>query len=710
MTDVDSSSFPTTLRRAVSDRYHGITVVEEYRWLENYDDPAVRAWTEAQNRYSRALLDDIAARRPIGERLRTLYTAISADYDRLRRCGGRLFAIKNQPPKEQPLLVTLTGVNDPDSEWVILDPNKLDQTGATTIDYYQPSIDGRLVAVSLSQNGSEEGTLHFYEVATGRELGDLIPRVTYPTAGGSVAWSADTAGDYCTRYPRGDERPPEDRNFYQQVYYHRLGTPTESDTYVIGADFPRIAEVELHTTEDGRYLLATVANGDGGEFAHFLRDPEGAWAQITRFEDEVTRAEFGLDDRLYLISRHGVPRGKILRIPLATANLARAEAIVPERDATIENFTPTATRLFVTELEGGPSQVRVYDLAGHDAGLLPIPPVSAVWQMEHVQGDEVLLRVSSFTAPPAWYRFEPAEEEPARTALVMTTPADFSDVEVVREFATSRDGTKVPINIMRRKGIALDGNSPTILYGYGGFGISLSPYFDPSVSVWLDRGGVYVIANLRGGGEYGEDWHRAGNLTNKQNVFDDFLASAEYLIAAGYTRPARLAIMGRSNGGLLMGAALTQRPDLFRAVVAFVGVYDMLRIELDPNGAFNVTEFGTVTDPEHFKALYAYSPYHRVADGAAYPAVLFVTGDNDGRANPAHSRKMTARLQAASSSGLPVLLRSSASSGHGMGTSLNERIAEKADVYAFLFDQLGVTITNDQDQRNSRARPGRHRL
>jgi prolyl oligopeptidase len=693
MTDVDRLSFPTTPRRAVSDSYHGITVVEEYRWLENYDDPAVRAWTEAQNRYSRALLDKIAARGLIGERLRALYMAVSADHDQLRRCGGRLFAIKNQPPKEQPLLVTLTSADDLASEQVVLDPNQLDPTGATTIDFYQPSLDGRLVAVSLSQNGSEEGTLHFYELATGRELGDLIPRVTYPTAGGSVAWSADAAGVYYTRYPRGGERPPADHNFYQQVYYHRLGTPTDSDAYVIGADFPRIAEIELHTTQDGRYLLATVANGDGGEYAHFLRDPAGAWAQITRFEDEVTRAEFGLDDRLYLLSRHGAPRGKILRIPLATPDLARAEAIVPEHDATIEDFTPTATRLFVTELEGGPSHVRVYDLAGHDAGLLPIPPVSAVWQIEHVQGDEVLLRVSSYTAPPAWYRFEPAEEEPARTALVMTTPADFSNVEVVREFATSRDGTKVPISIMHRKGIALDGNNPTILYGYGGFGISLSPYFDPSLSVWLDHGGVYAIANLRGGGEYGEDWHRAGNLTNKQNVFDDFLSSAEHLIAAGYTRPARLAIMGGSNGGLLMGAALTQRPDLFRAVVAFVGVYDMLRVELDPNGAFNVTEFGSVTDPDQFKALYAYSPYHHVVDGAVYPAVLLVTGDNDGRVNPAHSRKMTARLQAASSSGLPVLLRTSASSGHGMGTSLNERIAEETDVYAFLFEQLGVSST-----------------
>jgi prolyl oligopeptidase len=247
--------------------------------------------------------------------------------------------------------------------------------------------------------------------------------------------------------------------------------------------------------------------------------------------------------------------------------------------------------------------------------------------------------------------------------------------------------------------VALDGDNPTILYGYGGYGISLSPYFDASASLWLDQGGVYAIANLRGGGEYGEEWHRAGNLTNKQNVFDDFIAAAEYMVEAGYTRPARLAIMGGSNGGLLMGAALTQRPDLFRAVVSFVGIYDMLRVELDPNGAFNVTEFGTVSDPAQFEALYAYSPYHRVVDGTAYPAVLLVTGDHDGRVNPAHSRKMVARLQAATSSGLPVLLRTSAKAGHGIGTALNERIAEETDVYAFLFDQLGVEYREIGDER-----------
>lgn len=264
----------------------------------------------------------------------------------------------------------------------------------------------------------------------------------------------------------------------------------------------------------------------------------------------------------------------------------------------------------------------------------------------------------------------------------------------MRGFGVSKDGTRVPINIIRRKGTKLDGSNPTLLYGYGGYGISEQPFFIGSQTrIWLDQGGVYALANIRGGSEYGEEWHKEGNLTHKQNVFDDFIACAKYLIDQKYTSPTHLAILGGSNGGLLMGAALTQRPDLFRAVVSFVGIYDMLRVELDPNGAFNVTEFGTVKDPGQFKALYAYSPYHHVKDGTAYPAVLFLTGENDHRVNPMESRKMTARLQAASSSGHPIFLRTTASAGHGIGTALDERVEQGADYLSFLFDQLGVKYT-----------------
>ena len=272
----------------------------------------------------------------------------------------------------------------------------------------------------------------------------------------------------------------------------------------------------------------------------------------------------------------------------------------------------------------------------------------------------------------------------------MSSPASFDDIEVVREFAVSKDGTKVPVSILRKKGLKLDGSNPTILYGYGGYGINLTPRFSATLRIWFDAGGVYAVANLRGGGEFGEEWHKEGNLTHKQNVFDDFIACAEHVIRRKYTNPSKLAVMGASNGGLLMGAFLTQRPELARAVVSRVGIYDMLRVELDPNGVFNITEFGTVKDPDQFKALYAYSPYHHVKDGTAYPAVLFPCGENDGRVNPAQSRKMTARLQAATTSGHPILLRMTDSAGHGMGSSLRDRVAEQADIYCFLFEELGV--------------------
>jgi len=297
----------------------------------------------------------------------------------------------------------------------------------------------------------------------------------------------------------------------------------------------------------------------------------------------------------------------------------------------------------------------------------------------------VVYRTTAYTEPPTWYRWETASGRAAKAALSVPFPIDFSDVEVVRDQATSKDGTRVPMTILHRKGLKLDGNNPTRLSGYGGYGISMTPAFNPGLKTWLDHGGVEVIANLRGGAEFGEEWHRGGNLIRKQNVFDDFIACAERLVSAGYTNKSRLAIEGGSNGGLLMGAALTQRPDLFKAVVSHVGIYDSLRVELDPNGIFNVPEVGTVKDPEQFRALYAYSPYHHVRDGAAYPPILFLTGANDLRVNPMHSRKMTARLQAA---GARTLLRTSAASGHGIGTSLDERIEQEVDVLAFLFDQL----------------------
>jgi len=690
---------PDTPKRPITDEYQGIKIIDDYRWLENWDDPAVKQWSAAENTRIRQYLDPLPSRTAIKQRLHQLIASSSANYYDLQFRGGILFAQKYQPPQQQPMLVTLHSADDPASAKVIFDPNSDSAKGSLSVEFYTPSLDGKYVAAALSEAGSEDCSAHVFEAATGKELSDIVPRVNFATGGGSLDWNADSSGFYYTRYPQGNERPPEDANFYQQVYFHRLGTDPGQDTYVIGKDFPRIAEIQLHASDDGRWLLAAVANGDGGQFAHYVMDPSGRWTQITRFDDDIVDVKFGADAALYLLSRKDAPRGQILRLPLAHLDLTQAKVVVPQSPgsasveslrASIEDFLPAPGYLYVIDILGGPSRLRVFSQDGTAAPTLP--PVSAIAGVVSVGGGDVLLHLSSYVQPPAWYRFNASgKKDLVRTALYETSAVKFDDTEVVREFAISKDGTRVPLNILRRKGTKLDGSNPTLLYGYGGYSISEKPYFAGSFArIWLDQGGVYVDANLRGGAEYGEEWHKAGNLTHKQNVFDDFLAAAQYLIDHKYTSPAHLAILGGSNGGLLMGAAFTQRPDLFRAAVSEVGIYDMLRVELDPNGAFNVTEFGTVKDPAQFKALYAYSPYHHVKDGTAYPAILFLTGENDHRVNPMQSRKMTARLQAANGSDHPILLRTTASAGHGIGTALDEEIEEEADQFSFLFDQLGV--------------------
>ncbi len=680
-------NYPETPRQSITDDYHGIKVEDPYRWLEDSQAAAVRTWTESQNRLMRETLDAVPQRPAFYEQLKKIYGEASPEYFALQIRAGRIFAIKKQPPLQQPLLVALTSVDDLSSERVILDPNQLDPSGNTAIDFYVASLNGKKAAISISKGGSERGDLYIYDTESCQPLSDVITRVQIPTGGGSFAWTANGDGLYYTRYPRIGERPDEDLDFYQQIYFHKLGQHESEDIYVIGRDFPKIAECEMDTTTDGEYLLLMVKNGDGGEVAHYLRDPHDHWTQVTRFEDEAKDARLGDDRHLYLLSRQGAPLGKILRIPLDQPNLAAAQVPVPEGTLSIQSFLPTQNYLYIVELDGGPSRLRVVDHQGGQVANVPVEPVSAVGYLVHLEADTVLFRESSFLSPSGWSRYSPAIGTVQRTALFATSPVDFSDCEVVREFATSRDGTRVPVNIIRRKDTQLNGTNPTLLYGYGGYSVSLSPNFISGYRVWLDLGGVLVIANLRGGGEYGEAWHTAGNLTKKQNVFDDFIACAEYLVETKYTSPQSLCIEGGSNGGLLMGAVLTQRPDLFRAVVAHVGIYDMLRVELDSNGAFNVTEFGTVTNPQHFEALYDYSPYHRVAAGTKYPAALFMAGENDGRVLAYHSRKMTALLQSASASAQPILLRTN-TSGHGYGTALDEQVAEDADMFAFLVSQL----------------------
>jgi prolyl oligopeptidase len=693
---------PASPSKPVTDSYFGVPVVDPYRWLEDPADAAVSAWSRAQNDYTRAYLDALPVRAALKARLGKLIKATSPEFRALRVSRDRIFAIYSDPKFQQPMLVTLASDAAPDSRKLVLDPNALDASGLTTIDWYVPSHDGRLVAVSLSRGGSEDGTLHVYEVAGGKEVGTPIPRVQYPTAGGSLAWAGDGKGFWYTRYP-GEDKPEADRHFFLQVYFHTLGQDWQKDALVLGtADgVPRIGEIFLDNRYAPSVVLASVEDGDGGTWSHWLITHNGTKSRITHFEDKVVAATVAPDYSLYMVSRQNAPNGKVLKLAAGVADLAKARTLVAEGDASIISSDADAPRpptlthdaMLLSYIVGGPNELRVFSLDGKPRGKLGLPPIAAVSDIEALADGDVLFGVSTYLRPRYYARWQGESGRIVETRLAVASPVDFSDAEVVREFAVSKDGTKVPLNIIRRKDAAAGGKAPTLLYGYGGYGVSQQPRFaGETARVLLDGGGVYVVANIRGGGEYGESWHQQGSLLKKQNVFDDFAAAGEYLVKTKITDHAHLALLGGSNGGLLMGAMITQHPQLAHAVISAVGIYDMLRVELDPNGAFNTTEFGTVKDQAQFKALYAYSPYHHVREGEKYPAVLMMTGANDGRVNPMHSRKFAAALQAATTSGLPVYLRISTKSGHGIGSSLDERIDQSADWMAFLFDQLGMNL------------------
>jgi prolyl oligopeptidase len=686
----------------VTDTYHGVSVPDPYRWLEDWDDPAVQAWSEARNAEARAALSALPGRPAIRARLQELLGAETISYYELAARPTGLFAMKRQPPRQQPFLVLMDDPLEPGTERIVVDPNMLAADGGTTIDWYVPSPDGRRVAVSLSTGGSEAGDLHVFEVATGERVGAVIPRVQGGTAGGDAAWLADGSGLFYTRYPRAGERAPEDTSFYQQVWFHALGSPASEDRYELGEGFPRIAEIRLALDGATGRLLATVQDGDSGRFALYLRSPDGAWSQLTRFDDPHTLGQFGPRGDLFVMTREGAPRGRLLRLPPGASTMVEAVPAVPEAEGAIGtisfyyHYTPdflvTDERVYVSYQVGGPEKLAAYDYEGRALTPPPQPEVASVSGLTPVGGDGLIFAARTYTAPTTWYRYDPATARSARLSISSRTTASFDDVTVRREFATSPDGTRVPVNILVPDGVRLDGSAPVLLTAYGGYGISLSPALRLSWRVPLDYGVIVAEANIRGGGEYGNEWHRAGTLLNKQNGFDDFAAVIRHLVQRGYSRPERVAIMGGSNGGLLMGATMTQHPALVGAVVSWVGVYDMLRSELTPNGAFNIPEYGTVTDPAQFRALYAYSPYHNVRPGTAYPPTLFLTGANDPRVDPMHSRKMAARLTAADSAGGPILLRTSSDTGHGIGTPLDAQIEEYVDVFSFIFAELGVPV------------------
>ncbi len=687
---------PPSPKRPVVDTYYNLKVTDNYRWLEDGASPEVKQWVAGQNAYTSAWMDKLPQRDPILAYLKQRMKAGHTGYGRFQVSNGRLFALRFDPGQAGPKLVVFASPEDKASERPIFDTTTFEAGQVFQVDWYSISPDGKLAGVALSTGGSEDAALYVIDTSNGKQVGETVPRVQFATGGGSMAWKSDSSGFWYTRYPQGNERPAADVNFYQQVFFHKLGTPASEDRYVLGKDFPRIAETVLTLSPDSSHVLITVANGDGGEYEEFVLGPDEKPQQITHFSDKIPMAAFGLDNSLWLLSHKNSDKGELWHLPAGDSRLADAKLVVKASDASIEGDGADQEHLFVgsdklycTVIDGGPEEIRAYTLDGKRLADVPTPRVASVSALVRDGSDAFLFSAQTFITPEQWHRYDGASE--LTLSFHEETDVNLSDITVTRAFATSKDGTRVPMTILMKKGTKLDGANPALITGYGGYNISTTPYFYGD-RLWFDHGGIVAITNLRGGGEYGESWHSAGKLTHKQNVFDDFAACAEYLVSHHYTSPEHMAAEGGSNGGLLMGVEFTQHPSLFRAVVSYVGIYDMLRTELDPNGTFNITEYGTVKVPLQFRALYAYSPYHHVVAGTKYPAVLMITGDNDHRVNPAHSRKMTAELQASTSSGLPILLLTNANAGHGISTNVDEALLEDADATAFLFYELGISM------------------
>jgi prolyl oligopeptidase len=689
---VKALDYPETRRANTTNSYHGVTVSDPYQWLEDWSSNEVKTWSADQNKVARGFLDSLPNRDDIARRVDSVMSADTVSYYSGQRIGDKAWFMKYAPPRQQPYLVEIDPDGNPASERIVFDPATADESDSTSVEWFHVSPNARLVAIALTVAGAEVANLHIFDLATGKQVDEIVPRVNGPTAGGDLAWDADSAGFYYTRYPRDGGKSALDQNFYQQLWHRRLGTPLSADKYEIGELFDRIAEIRVRMHEASGKVLLTMQYGDSGRFQLYLRDLNGSWYQLSDYDDQLVQAEFIDAKTLLVLSRKMAPRGKFMRMDISQLPDTSLDLAIAEPDDAFASdfygdptFIVHAGRIYAKTLSGGPEQLRIFDLQGQ-AQAAPRMEVSGVGQIIPWD-DGVMLRQYSYLSPNSWIQVDGTHT--SRHPLSSTSSVDFSDYKVVREFARSVDGTKVPVNIIMPRNAKRDGNNPMLLTGYGGYAISMSPRFRPTLKVWLEQGGMFAQANIRGGGEYGEDWHQQGMLDRKQNVFDDFHAVMRLLVDAKYTQASKLVIEGGSNGGLLMGAMITQHPGDFRATVSHVGVYDSVRSELSPNGAFNIPEYGTVADPVLFKALYAYSPYHNVKQ-AAYPSILFMTGENDGRVDPMHSRKMTAALQNANTSKNPVLLRTSGNTGHGSGTPLSETISQQVDRLAFMFNSLGM--------------------
>ncbi len=689
-------SYPPTPVHEVTDDYHGVKVTDPYRWLEEESSPEVKGWVAAQNALTHTLLDRFPERVALRAQIERLWGANVATSPTIR--GTRYFYSRREGLKNQPFVYVRDGGMKA-KERVILDPNQFSADGTVAVDWAFPSPDGALYLYGRSSSGSEMSTLHVLDVATGSELPDTIP----DTRGASVAWAKDGRAFYYVRHPAAGSVPKGDEYYYQRVYFHRLGADPKDDLLIAGDGRSKEEWVGVAASSDWRYVFLSRSL-DWAKNDLFLRPLDGG-------KDFVPVA-VGLDgqvggdthgDTLYLRTNVGAPRYRIVRAPVARPGPESWVDVIPEGAGVIEDFGLAGDRLVVQVLENAHSRLFLYDLGGRRLAEVALPALGTVSGLStDPDRREAFFQFSSYAYPTAVLRLD-ADTGALERVEQLDPGVDLGDLVTEQVWFASKDGTRVPMFVVHKRGLAKDGSSPALLTGYGGFEISERPVFTRSFVPWLERGGVCAVANLRGGGEFGRAWHEAGRLANKQNVFDDFIAAAECLVRDGYTRPARLAIEGASNGGLLTGACVVQRPDLFQAAVVGLPLLDMLRYHKYSIARLWIPEYGSADDPAQFPFLYAYSPYHHVTAGTDYPAVLLRTADSDSRVEPIHAMKMTARLQAATTGTRPILLRRETKAGHGHGKPVSKQIDETLDVMTFLMWQTGMLPDPAADREGTPA-------
>lgn len=678
-----SLKYPETQQVNQIDTYHGVEVADPYRWLEDPDSAETKAWVEAQNQVTFSYLNQIPQREEIKTRLTQVW-----DYEKYGipfKRGDRYFYYKNDGLQNQSVLYVLNSLDD--EPRVLIDPNLLSADGTVSLSGVAISKDGNLMAYALSYSGSDWKEWHVRNIETGEDLPDIIKWSKFSGA----SWTHDHQGFFYSRYDEPNEQTKhEDVNYYQKLFYHKIGTDQSQDILVYHRPDQKEWGFSGGVSEDGQYLIISVWLGTDPKNLLFYKDLTDPCAEVVELISEF-KAQYSFIDNdgsvFWFETDLDAPRGRAIAIDITNGNQTE---IIPERAETLQGVSVLNHQFVAAYLKDAHSQIKVFNLDGSWVRDLALPGLGSAGGFDGDRADtETFYSFTSFTTPTTIYRYNmlTGESSVFRQPQVDFNPGDYESHQV---FYHSKDGTRVPMFITHKKGIKLDGNNPTYLYGYGGFNISLTPSFSVSQLVWMEYGGILAIPNLRGGGEYGEEWHQAGTKLNKQNVFDDFIAAAEWLIANQYTCREKLAIGGGSNGGLLVAACLTQRPDLFAAVLPAVGVLDMLRFHKFTIGWAWCSDYGSPENPEEFKALYAYSPLHNLKPGSHYPATLITTADHDDRVVPAHSFKFAAGLQAAHAGEAPVLIRIETKAGHGADKPTTKIIEEVADKWAFLIRVLGM--------------------